>query len=106
MARLTRNESMQRLYEIQHELEALVEESTELLRDLGDRSVLLRAESYWLAQIRIAIGGDHGYLGGAGCSLEDTLIELEQNEEESLSRKRHAVRRVRELDAQHREAQK
>ena len=39
-----------------------------------------RAEAYWYPQIYMALINDNGYVGSAGCSMEDTIVELQEEE--------------------------
>lgn len=61
----------------EHMLE-VVGEIKDLFRALPrDGMIRARAESYWLAQIEIALSKDHGYLAGSMCDMEDTIKEIE-----------------------------
>jgi len=42
-----------------------------------------RAESYWLAHLRIALDNEHQFLGGSMCTLQETLDELRGEDDES-----------------------
>jgi hypothetical protein len=71
-----------RIMEIADEMNSLLEEAMGLVRQVGSPTDIARARSYWLGHIRIAIGGDHGYLGGSMCSMIDTANELLEEPEE------------------------
>ena len=43
---------------------------------------LMRAESYWIAHITTAVTNDHGYLGKSMASLQDTIDEIEDGEDD------------------------
>lgn len=62
------NETKDRLYEIEKELEKEDEHEYE------------RAKAYWIAHIRMALDNDHGYLGGSMVTAEDTLSSLYDEE--------------------------
>jgi hypothetical protein len=70
-----------RLREIQEEMLDLLGEARSLVQragmDSGQRVIFERARAYWLAQVAMGLSNDHEYLGGATCSLSDTLSELE-----------------------------
>jgi len=71
-------DKVNRLWEIQEEMLGLLGEARELLR--GTRAYD-RADAYWLAHIRVALGSGHGYLDRSMCSMEDTISELEEEAE-------------------------
>jgi hypothetical protein len=74
----TRDEAIDRLREIRLEIEELVDEAMDCLRDAGGSTD--RAESYWRAHIICALHNDHHYLGGNMCTLQDTIDELEADD--------------------------
>jgi hypothetical protein len=69
-------EAADRIREIADEIRELLQEAMEIAGE--DEMVYARARSYWYPHILIALGGDHGYLGGSMCSMEDTARELEE----------------------------
>jgi hypothetical protein len=75
------HETAQELLSLKEQMEDLLGQAEQLLRNVEDRSIFVRAESYWIPHIKSALGG-HGY--SAMCSMEDTCNELEEsgNEEE------------------------
>jgi len=77
---MSRTEAADRIREIADEIRELLAEAMDIAG--GDDMVYTRARSYWYPHILIALGGDHGYLGGSMCSMEDTANELEEDEEE------------------------
>jgi len=77
---MSRTEAADRIREIADEIRELLAEAMSIAG--GDDMVYTRARSYWYPHILIALGGDHGYLGGSMCSMEDTANELEEDEEE------------------------
>jgi len=72
---MSRTEAAERIMEIAEEIRGLVGEAIELARE--DDGVYNRARSYWYPHILVALGGDHGFMGGSMCSMEDTARELE-----------------------------
>jgi len=74
-----------RLYEISDEINDLVKEARDIVRNAHE-GIYARAKAYWIPEIRMALSGEHGYLGGSMCSLEDTIEELKDllEEEEYL----------------------
>ncbi len=66
---------LERLVEIQEEIQTLVGEASNLIR-MVDRSAFYRAESYWLAHITVALSNDSGILGGSMVTMQDTIDEL------------------------------
>jgi hypothetical protein len=66
------------LLDIKQELEALLVRAGEAIRDFPDADY---DERTWIANIRIALDRDHGYLAGAERTLQDAIDELEEYEE-------------------------
>ncbi|MGA4423081.1 hypothetical protein ACI2UY_23340 [Ralstonia nicotianae] len=79
---LTRNDVVEELTEIQQQMLELIENARGLLKAGGFGSALDRAEDYWIAHLITAISDDHGYLGRSGCTLQDTIEEIENGEDE------------------------
>jgi hypothetical protein len=77
---MSKTEAAERIMEIAEEIRELLQEAIDLAGE--DDMVYNRARSYWYPHILIALGGDHGYLGGSMCSMEDTARELEESCEE------------------------
>lgn len=75
---MTNFERVTRLHGIQQDMLALLAEAKQLLRGT---EAAARAESYWLAHIRIALDDEHGYLAGSMCTLQDTIDELAEGDE-------------------------
>lgn len=75
-------ELIDELTEIQAEILDALERAEQLLRQGGFEGALMRAKSYWLAHAKCAITKNHGYLGGSLITMEDTLLELQNGEEE------------------------
>jgi len=74
-----------RMIEIQEEISGLLNEAARLTRQHGVDSEAARADAYWIPHIRMALGGDHGYVGHSMCSMMDTaesFLEEEEEEEE------------------------
>lgn len=71
-----------RLLEIRDRMNDLLDEAMGIVRTVGTPTDIARARSYWLGHIRIALGGDHDYLGSSMCSMTDTANELLEIDEE------------------------
>ena len=73
-----------RLVEIQEEISGLLNEAARLTRRHGVDSEAARADAYWIPHIRMALGGDHGFIGHSMCSMMDTAESFleEEGEEE------------------------
>jgi len=67
-----------RFEEIKEQIKELLDEAFDLVPD----HARARAESYWYAHISTALDEDHGYLGGSMCSMQDTLEEFDEEDEE------------------------
>ena len=68
-----------------HRFEEIIGEIKELLEeafDLVPEHARARAESYWHSQITVALDDDHGYMGGCMCSMQDTLEEFNEIDED------------------------
>jgi hypothetical protein len=76
-----RQEIVDDLGEIQSQILDLVEQARALLRRNELQGALMRAESYWIAQVITAISNNHGYLGKSMVSLQDTIEEIENNDD-------------------------
>lgn len=73
-----------RLVEIQEEISGLLNEAARLVMRHGVDSEAARADAYWIPHIRMALGGDHGFIGHSMCSMMDTAESFleEEGEEE------------------------
>jgi hypothetical protein len=58
----------------------LIDELTEIQAEILD--ALLRAKSYWLAHAKMAITRQHEYLGGSMVTMEDTIEEIRNAEDD------------------------
>ena len=67
-----------RFEEIKMQIKELLEEAFELVPEHARAS----AESYWYSQIAVALDDDHGYLGGSMCSMQDTLEDFDEVDED------------------------
>ncbi len=76
-----RQEMVDELGEIQSQILELVKRARALLRNNEYQGALARAESYWIAHVTTAISNNHGYLGGSTVSLQDTIEEIENDED-------------------------
>ena len=68
-----------RFEEIIGEIKELLEEALDLVPEGMARS---RAESYWYGNMIVNVNEDHGYMGGSMCSMQDTLEEFDEIDEE------------------------
>ena len=75
-----RQEIVDELGEIQSQILELVEQARALLRRNELQGALMRAESYWIAHVTTAISNNHGYLGKSMVSLQDTIDEIKDTE--------------------------
>ena len=69
----------QRFEEIIDEIKELLEEAIDLVPEGVARS---RAESYWYAHMIVNVSEDHEYMGGSMHSMQDTLEEFDDDEDE------------------------
>ena len=77
-----RQEIVDELGEIQSQILELVEQARALLRRNELQGALMRAESYWIAHVTTAISNNHGYLGKSMVSLQDTIDEIKDAEDD------------------------
>ena len=68
-----------RLQEIKEQMLELLDEAKSILPDGMARE---RAKAYWYAHIKTALLKEHEYLGGSLVTMDDTIAELEEVEEE------------------------
>ena len=73
------SEEKYRFEEIIGEIRDLLGEALDLVPDGFSRS---RAESYWYANMIVNVTEDHGYMSSSMCSMEDTLAEFDDHEED------------------------
>ena len=80
-----RHDAAERILAISEEIVDLLEEAMSLVRGVGTPTEITRARGYWLANLRISLNEDPGFMGRGGCTMEDTARELmaeEPDEEE------------------------
>ena len=77
-----RQEIVDELGEIQSQILELVEQARALLRRNELQGALMHAESYWIAHVTTAISNNHGYLGKSMVSLQDTIDEIKDAEDD------------------------
>ncbi len=65
-------EDAERFAEIRGELAELVNEAQKIVQKTDNRVEYERMKGYWLANMRTALGSDHGYVGGCSFTMEDT----------------------------------
>ena len=68
-----KTEAIERLRNIQGEIDGLVNEADRLIREHGSEMAYARAEGYWLAHILGALTGR-----GSMITMEETISELEE----------------------------
>lgn len=76
-----REEAIDRLREIQTEIEELLDEALQCIGDAGGSTA--QADAYWKAHIICALRNDHEYLGGSMVTMQDTIEGLESGGEPS-----------------------
>ena len=76
------HELAEELRDVQEQIRDLLNEAKSILRR-ADRSIRQRAEGYWLAQLTMALDNNHGYLGRAGATMESTIDELADFEDDA-----------------------
>ncbi len=67
-----------RLRQIQQEIGDLLDEAIEIVEE-KDPLVVGRARAYWYPHIKIALGGEHEFMGQSMCSFQDTIDEMEES---------------------------
>lgn len=75
-------ERIRRLEDIQIEIEGLVNIARRLIKDSEFSGAFSRAEAYWIPHIRTALSKDHCYLGGSICTMDDTIQEMREGDED------------------------
>lgn len=79
---MTEKQIANMLREIKDDIKNQIGEARNLLRFVESATTKERAKSYWLSQIETALDNDHDWLGGSMCTMEDTINELDYEEEE------------------------
>ena len=78
---------MGRLEDIKEEIKELMHEAKRLVQSGAKKAnrpiIYERAKSYWLPHIFMALDKDHDYLGGSMTTMEDTINEIGDDDEES-----------------------
>ena len=80
---MTRTEAIWRLEELADEIYDKLDEMEDILEEVAPEE-LERARVYWMAHIDGALFNRKGWLGRSLISLEDTLINLEEVEDEEV----------------------
>lgn len=71
-----------RFEEIKDQIKELLNEALDLVPEGGAKA---RAKAYWYPHIITALDNDHEYMGGSMCSMQDTLEEFcDEDEEEDF----------------------
>ena len=73
------SEDKYRFEEIIGEIKELLEEAFDLVPAGSARA---RAKSYWYGNMIVNVDEDHGFMGSSMCSMQDTLEEFDEAEEE------------------------
>jgi hypothetical protein len=77
----TTTRTIERLNEIRIEIKELILESMDLIGSECEFE-LKRAEGYWASQMLMALDEDHSYLGGCMVTMDDTINNLSETEED------------------------
>jgi len=77
----SRAEALEELREIADEMGALLDRANSALEMAGGLEER-RARAYWYASMRIQLGGEHEYMAGSMCTLEDTIKFLDPEDPE------------------------
>ena len=77
---MNRFEAGERILEISEEMQGLLREAMDLLREHGTDLDYQRARSYWYAHIIISLGGEHGYMARSAGSMISTANDLMEAE--------------------------
>ena len=77
---MSRFEAGERILEISEEMQGLLREAMDLLREHGTDLDYQRARSYWYAHIIISLGGEHGYMARSAGSMISTANDLMEAE--------------------------
>lgn len=75
-------ERIRMLEEIEIEIGALVDVASRVIDESGCSSAASRAEAYWIPHIKTALSKDHCYLGGSMCTMDDTIKEMREADED------------------------
>jgi hypothetical protein len=76
---MDKTETKERLIEIKEQMLELLDEAKDLLPEGMAKE---RARCYWYAHIKTAILKEHEHLGGSLVTMDDTIIELEEESED------------------------
>ena len=74
---------VRRLEEILDEFKVLIFEASTIVRKSGNERAHARAKAYWIGHITTALDSDHSYLGSSMTTMQDTINELSDREENS-----------------------
>ena len=70
-----------RFEEIIGEIKELLEEALDLVPEGSARA---RAKSYWYGNMIVNVDEDHGFMASSMCSMQDTLEEFDEIDEEEV----------------------
>lgn len=72
---------LENLIQIKNDISALIQEAQNILRRNADHMTYERAKSYWIAHIIMALDKEHNYLGGSMFTFQDTINELDDDDD-------------------------
>ena len=73
-------QKIRKMTEIRNKMKELLSDAKDILNG-APHIVQIRAESYWLAHIAMAIDDDHSFCGSSMCTMQDTIKELKEEME-------------------------
>lgn len=73
---MERQEAIDRLMEIQDEIDGLVQEAKEIIKEAAPGEYE-RARRYWAAHIEGALSKSYGWLGGSFIDMESTIEAIQ-----------------------------
>ena len=76
---MNKSEIKERLNEIKEQMLELLEEAKDIIPEGMPKE---RAKAYWFAHVKTALLKEHEYLGGSLVTMDDTINELEGEEDE------------------------
>jgi hypothetical protein len=81
MPRMGRQEAVDALTEVKDKIAEALEEARTIIQDAAPDEWDW-AEAYWWSHIRTALDEDHGYLGGAGQTMQTTIDAIKAGDED------------------------
>jgi ElaB/YqjD/DUF883 family membrane-anchored ribosome-binding protein len=77
------SEAVHELEDIKQQIANLLDEAKQVLRSVGNEGVSERARRTWLAHMTTALSNDHEWMGRDMNTMQDTIEELYQMNDES-----------------------